>query len=594
MKLVVPTEGAGDTALTSLLDGLGVIFTRVALEQSLATASGTGGDDPIALILSAEQLAKVHAVARAGSLRIGRLLAGYASVLISPFRGAAEASRALEEWMEGEVVAEMLDARDRQYLVAGNFAAAGPFAGLRFGCANPATDHGLVIRGSPNTVEYVITVGGRGLLTRVVLPSAELFVSSSSSVFDVGAEVVRNLDASHCFSGLVPLIFFLRHCKIASWQTPHPAANVVIDDPTLKPNYGFMNAQRLADCVRELGAAVSIGFIPWNYQRTNPKVVELFLSHWPRLSLCIHGCDHTGAEFSTQTLSASLQRIALAVERMRQLQTRTSLRYDRIIVFPQGKFSAAAMQALRQSELLAAVNTELIDQQTRRGVRAGELLKPAITTYGGFPLFLRRSANEPLANFALDLLLGKPALVVTHHDYFQHGLEPFTSLVRSIRALVPALNWSNLESIVARTFSMRSHLGLTTDVRLITAKTEFSPGGLQGRPLRFSKGEPCPGKSFAVFQDGRQLDCVRQDGSLEFEGVLKAESPTTIEVKLSPLDEVPSTVQPLKYCAKVAARRYLSELRDNYVAKSTWATAAFDTARRVMSGRKGASRAVVD
>src|SRR6266480_717433 len=48
---------------------------------------------------------------------------------------------------------------------------------------------------------------------------------------------------------------------------------------------------------------------------------------------------------------------------------------------------------------------------------------PAITSYSGFPLFLRRPAGEPIANFALDLLLGNPCLVGMHHDYFRQGFE---------------------------------------------------------------------------------------------------------------------------------------------------------------------------
>jgi len=57
--------------------------------------------------------------------------------------------------------------------------------------------------------------------------------------------------------------------------------------------------------------------------------------------------------------------------------------------------------------MLSAVNTELVDCQTGAGVKGHELLRPAIMSFGGFPLFMRRRAEEASANFALDLLLGK-------------------------------------------------------------------------------------------------------------------------------------------------------------------------------------------
>ena len=110
------------------------------------------------------------------------------------------------------------------------------------------------------------------------------------------------------------------------------------------------------------------------------------------------------------------------------------------MIFPRGEFSGSAMQALRESTLVAAVNTELIDTQTGRGVKVEELLQPAITAYSGFPLFLRRPASEPIANFALDLLLGKPCLVGMHHDYFRGGDDKFIALVKSLNALDPTLD----------------------------------------------------------------------------------------------------------------------------------------------------------
>jgi hypothetical protein len=280
-----------------------------------------------------------------------------------------------------------------------------------------------------------------------------------------------------------------------------------------------------------------------------------------------------GAEFSTDSVSATRPMIGSSLDRMRSLNIRTGVRYDKVMVFPQGRFSHTAMEALRQSDFLAAVNTELVDHRTQRGVRAGELLRPAITSYGGFPLFLRRKLDEPIANFALDLLLGKPCLVVTHHDDFRGGMQPFVSLVDSLKALDPALQWTNLETIIARTYATRPSSASALDVRLFASSTALGPQDAAGE-ICFSKAEPLADNDFEVLVAGQSVKGHREDDDIVFRQAIAARLPTPIDVRMSPSDLVPLTIRPLSYRGKVAARRYLSEFRDNYVARSSWATAA--------------------
>ena len=564
MTPLVLLESARETPVGRLLEALGVVFETRSLGEAPESSQGSPATRR-ALIVSEEQLA---------SARAKELLSRYSHILIYPFRGTPEGLRALSACVEGRAEVKHLDvADDSRYSIGTDFAASGPFAGLKVGSANTTTDCQLVIRESPYAVENIVSVGGHGVFTRITFPSTELFVLSSTAVFDVEAEAMKNLDVQECFSGLVPLLFFLRHSQAAFWRTSSPGANVIIDDLNLRPSYGFVNARTLARHVDDLGGAVSIAFIPWNCNRTSRKVVELFRSRWPRLSLCVHGCDHVGAEFSTGSVPATLPMIASSLDRMRSLNTRTGVRYDNVMVFPQGRFSRTAMEALRQSDFLAAVNTELVDHRTQRGVRAGELLKPAITSYGGFPLFLRRKLDEPIANFALDLLLGKPCLVVTHHDDFQRGMQPFVSLVGSIKALDPSLQWTNLETIITRTYSTRSNTASTLDVRLFASSTAVGPHDAEGE-ISFSKAEPQADKDFEILIAGQSVKGHREDDDLVFRGAVAAAQPTIVDVRVSPPEMVPVTIHPLRYRGKVAARRYLSEFRDNYVAKSSWATAA--------------------
>jgi hypothetical protein len=429
---------------------------------------------------------------------------------------------------------------------------------------NRATDRWLTVADRECGVDVIVGVGDAGLFTGFSRDGTEVFVIASTAVFDVDEEHDRNLDAGRCFSALVPLLFFLRHCRIARFESPHRWANWIIDDVNLTPRYGGLRLGDLAEAARRTGAAATIAFIPWNYRRTSADVVSLFRSERPTLSICVHGCDHTRSEFSTETDAEASPKIALAIERMRQFRSRTGLGYERVMVFPQGVFSGSAMRALRHSEMLAAVNTELIDRQTGRGVTGGELLKPAIMRYGGFPLFLRRPAEEPIANFALDLLLGKPGLIVTHHRYFRDGLHPFTRMVESLNGVEPDLTWRCLEDGIAETYLVRTTPGRSYDVQLFSPRTalRLDDGADQ---VAFTKSEPMAGSQLQVLYNGERMDAAAERGRLGFEARVPRDRRATIEVKTAPAAPVRSIKQPATYRVRVAVRRYLSEFRDNVV-----------------------------
>lgn len=564
--LVLPQSD--NSLLPRLLDALGAIFAAVGTFEE-AVVRTRHGSDSSALILSEEQLVAGADLARTQGCGLGRLLAGYQRVLIYPFSGRAAGLRALGELVHARVeVAEAFPV-DPSYTVSGSEEMCGPFTGLRCGSLDHATDRGLTVTDAECNVDFIVAVGDAGLVTRFSREGTEVFVISSRAVFDVDEEHGRNLNVGRCFSALVPLLFFLRHCGIPRFESPHRWANWIIDDLNLKPRYGFLRLRDLAETANRAGAAATIAFIPWNYRRTPAGVVNLFHSQGSTLSVCVHGCDHTRAEFSTKTDSEAFPAIALAVERMRQFKSNTGLGYESVMVFPQGAFSRSAMCALRHSEMLAAVNTELTDEQTGRGVKGGELLKPAITCYGGFPLFLRRRAEEPIADFALDLLLGKPCLIVTHHRYFRHGMQPFTRLVESLNALDSDLAWRRLEDGIAATYSVRIKLDGSCDVELFSPRTalSFDNGAEQ---IAFVKSEPMAGKRLQVLCNGEPIGMDYEDGRLGFRARIPHNSRVVIEVAIAPAGPVRSLKQNATHRFRVAARRYLSEFRDNYLDRYQW------------------------
>jgi hypothetical protein len=560
MNRLLVSESSQSSLVQNLLAALDVAFAVAPLEEIAAgeTKSAT------ALLLTESQFVELSDAARRSSTSARELLSRFKDVLVYPFHGTPEGLRALEHCVGGRASTVQLSARGTSdYVVASNRRICGPFAGLKVGSVRSENDVVLRVEGATYPPEFLVAHNDGGLLSKFTLPGLNLSVLSSADVFDVSAAHVRNLDVQSCFSGLVPLLFYLRDSQI---ERPMPTlrwANWIIDDPNLRPRYGFLDLKKLADCVRETGAAATIAFIPWNHKRTSRQIVDLFRANRPQLSICVHGCDHTGSEFSTRTSSDAMPLIDLAMKRMKQLEADTGLGCEKVMVFPQGRFSSEAMRALRHSEMVAAVNTELLDCQTGRGVSGAELLKPAITSFGGFPLFMRRPAEEPLGNFALDLILGKPCLIVTHHQYFQHGLNPLRSTVEALNAIEPELKWTNLEQGILSTYSISKSSDARVSIRLFSASTVWTPQTEE--TVTVSKAETDPA-GLEVFVDDRRLPVSSANGDLQFSLNGAGKKAIRIDIR-SAVPAAPQPEQSRKYRLKVTARRYLTEVRDNYLCR---------------------------
>src|SRR5437763_10142581 len=103
---------------------------------------------------------------------------------------------------------------------------------------------------------------------------------------------------------------------------------------------------------------------------------------------------------------------------MKRHESITGIRHDRIMVFPHGVFSEAATNVLRHTDFMAAVTNDIIGADSRpHTITIGDVWEIAVMRYNNFPIFTRRYPWEGIENFAFDALLGKPALIVIHHDY---------------------------------------------------------------------------------------------------------------------------------------------------------------------------------
>ncbi len=224
-------------------------------------------------------------------------------------------------------------------------------------------------------------------------------------------------------------------------------ACLIIDDPLLRSIYGCLDYRRLLDEMKEHDSFAEIAFIPWNHRRSDPQTIKLLRDNPDRLAICVHGCNHTWSEFACSDADELRALASTALWRMEQHKNLTGLPYDPVIVFPHGRFSAAAMKICKEQGFAAAFNTT-IRATDAENPPEGERQRPAIYTYDGFPLFQRRYPKDQ-SLFLQDLRCGRPILVVEHHSAFRNGYKEITDLIDWINSL-GNIRWTSLLNICRR------------------------------------------------------------------------------------------------------------------------------------------------
>jgi hypothetical protein len=404
--------------------------------------------------------------------------------------------------------------------------------------------------------------------TRVA--GSDMFVWGTSQVLDVARPLAAERELEEAWDQVVPAVVFLRSALgDRCWHNPSRGAGIVIDDPLLTRRYGFIDFPRLLASARSNGYHVTLAFIPWNVWRSRRSSVRAFLHHSDCFSVCAHGCDHTANEFGSADYGMLLRKNFVARARMDRLRHETGIEWHPLMVCPQEKYSREAMRAFADSgQFTALVNTGCIPKNmTSAEVCAADLLVPAQDSPFGFPVF-KRWYWKDVSALLMGLFLGKPAILVEHHDFFRggpSGAETFAALVRTKR---PGISWRPLHETVVRTHLQRDASGGWREVRFFTDTFKLSHTSAEARTYRLFRLVPDNKRVKRVVVNGEDLAFDLESSFLRFE--VRADSPTALDVQVVAEVIKPTTAysRGVRYQAGVAVRRALSEFRDNVVVRS--------------------------
>ena len=428
-----------------------------------------------------------------------------------------------------------------------------------------------------SSVTSLIAAGNKAAFLKLTFNGVPVFVSSERLI-DVDADLATpNFDVrDHLFSA-VPIVSYIRWAFAHSaWRAPETSACLVIDDPLLKARYGFVRYRELLALMKQHRFSTSIAFIPWNWRRSDRKVVKLFKDNPESYSLCIHGCDHTGDEFGTSDRQRLRAVASEAVRRMSLHEKRTGLGHDRVMVFPQGVFSEQAIPELKRASFQAVVNTEVHSNPPAvRKLRICDVWDVAVMSYGDFPIYTRRYPAQGVENLAFDLLLGKPCLVVIHHDFCSDGCARLVQFIDQLNALKVPLAWRRLGDVIRRSYRQKEVSPDSVEVEMYGSELLIENRSDRAKSYFIRRREHQPKSIESLHAGSRRVSWDSAGDYIEFKVELGSGESTLLTLCFKAAGDAAYSSQNFIYAVKTMLRRYLSEARDNYLAPAKARMVAF-------------------
>jgi hypothetical protein len=546
-------------------------FFGIPWEASPAAETARGGE--FCVLASAADLAEAIAGAGDPSSKVERQLGKASSVYLYDFQDT-HVCRQLLRLLTGDPQADIrkLSGPRASISVTRDFPRmSGPMSGLRVPIdLGPTGGLFFHITHEGEGFQSILAVDQGHVFLKVRWRGVQVYLNVSHGIVDLSSPSQTYFDVRKAFGDAVPIAMYLKWAfHDDCWASPETSACLIVDDPLLTPRYGFLHFRDTLELMDSHSFTTAIAFIPWNWRRTNPRTAAIFRQRPDRFSLCVHGCDHTNREFAARSTEALNGRIKSAIRRMDALSQTTSIPYDRVMVFPQGAFSPETGRALKLNGFVAAVNTEVSPWDGEGNeTTIGDLWNVATMKYGTFPIFTRRYPAHGVANAAFDALLGKPCMIVEHHEAFrQHGSD-LVNYIAELNSLNWNLRWRSLGDAIRRSYKVRSEADGTKVVHLFANRLVLDNPSDAPQELLFLKQEADPECLKAVMVNGRGIAFSCADGYLQFAVTLAPRQ--TAEVHIGYFDSLPAPLgkDTLAYLLHAGARRYASELRDNYLSQS--------------------------
>ena len=565
--------GVVDRNLNKLIKFMGLECEVLSVEQFITNQNKLLSEKNLCLLASKETISNLMQAFKETDNFAINLMSKLHSMLIYCFDSSQSSCHVLKLLTEGAVSSiSQFGHNNYQYKVSDNYKnICGSFTGLSFGPINRDIDFGFDVKYDSSNIAPLISIGEREFFIKLKKSNCNLFFIACNDIIDIDQKIPGEFDVKIFFSQIVPVVMYLKYTfRGMCWSSNKTYASFIFDDPLLRPNYGFLNYEKLLQLMDNHHFSTNIAFIPWNCRRTKDSVSKIFLDRPDKFTISIHGCEHTGNEFGSKSFVDLNNKVKRAKKRIQTHQRKTGIKYDNVMVFPQGVFSQQAMRILKCNNFLAAVNSEVVPYgDETKEIDISQLLDLAVTKYETFPLFTRRYPDEVI-NSAFDIFMGKPVFIVEHHGYLKDGYGKMADFIESINMLDEDIHWDGLENIIKKSYMERTSLNGNIYVKIYSNNCEIRNTSENYNRYIVAKKE-CGNVSIgSVMVDGNNVSYKLEEQLLSLSIEIPPNGSVNLEINYK--DSYPDIVgkYAIKESMKVYFRRYLSEIRDNYVSKNNF------------------------
>ncbi len=259
----------------------------------------------------------------------------------------------------------------------------------------------------------------------------------------------------------VALVQFLRELSSPrDWRPAPLRAAFLFDDPNLRwRSYGFIDYGRLVRHADEHGYHAAMAMIPLDAGRPHPPTVDLFRRRADRLSLIVHGNDHTKGELLATGDDETARTIAAqALRRIHRFEQRCGLTVDRVMAPPHGLCSepmTRALGAVGFDALTAIHPLPWTETPPADPLLAG--WRPA-DFVAGCAVVPRIPLGSTAADIGLRAFLDHPLIVYGHHEDVADGLDALAQTAAMINRLGD-VRWTSVGDIVTSNAEQRGTAG---------------------------------------------------------------------------------------------------------------------------------------
>lgn len=280
------------------------------------------------------------------------------------------------------------------------------------------------------------------------------------------------------FPASLPLHDFLREVTaFYDYEPPPIRACFMFDDPNLHwTGWGHLDYRELIREAELHDYHVSVATVPIDTWYTNPAAASLFRDHANRISLLMHGVNHTHAELlRPRAAHVQARELAHGLRLLDRLEQRHGLRVSRIMAPPHHACGLKACKLMLDLGCEAACVGWLSLVKWNPDECWSSTFGLGMTEFlaGGFPVIPRFNfADRDDARILLANFFRQPLVLIGHHTDVAAGLEILAEIAAKIRTLGD-IQWCDMTTIARGSF-LTKRMGNVLWIRMQTRHVEVS------------------------------------------------------------------------------------------------------------------------